>query len=402
MSTADDVASISHRLIDQDTDTGVGHASSPLGAWVLRETIRSSAADADRATRSAVDMIRQGDHPGVALRSATWAADHIADPGLRILSMQTRDHRPTFRPEVAALDVWTSAATGGIWGQFPVDFEPDPMATLVHPHAALAGPSVVAAVSTSTNATWQVPLIPTADSALCAAWGVSSVLRQRDSCGLALDPVVGVVGVTQTVARDGLACVSVIADHDVPRERVVAAAHRISRRLTGGDRLFLTVPPAVSASWWSVDDTTDTDPFGSPVNTALLPASGSWSHHDLYHSGEHYYDVFSTHLRERLRADHLDFRSRQSAAVWFTATGVTGTAVTAVRVDTLFPSVLTAQLEVDDPPVEVPAERDEPRSLTLRYDHPFATVVSSVSEHPHSPWSSLPVWSTWVTGATET
>jgi hypothetical protein len=363
------------------------HVASPLGAWLLlalagpasdgpdRAVITDAlGCDVDVAAQAAADLLASP-HPFVAAATAVWTAD--GEP----LNPDFARWQAALPPQVAigqvpsqaGLDAWAREHTFGLIDRFPIR-QADQAYLLM-------------ASALATKVSWQVPfdLVPGDRLGQASPWAgqLSQVLRTPDEQNrpghvqfIAVTPEAGDVAVHLAAAVGGLLVVSVIAQPEVPADRVLAAAHRIGAAKARGDtvagRDLADLPLGETALWLLREETA----VGTDACIAVLPAWTARSEHDLADPS-----LGLAAARNALAPGADPWQARQSAMARYTRTGFEAAAVSAL-------AVMLAMRR--------PGKR---RVAELRFGHPYAVVAVTLTGNGAAaadPWQGMPVFSAWV------
>jgi hypothetical protein len=411
---ADVPAAVSRFALELHAAVGSeGHVVSGLGLWLLAAlTAPLAQGDArgevenalglDSDTAAAAARVLLGiPHPAVRSALAAWTAPAADSAALRAWAgglPPAAELGPL--PTQAAADAWTAEHTGGLIERFPLPLDPATLLTLA---------SVLAA-----NVTWTRPF-ELADSALLGGpWAsrVPQVLSTGTTRQVLLvdTAAAGIVAVHQAHSRDGLTVISVVADNDTHRERVLHAAYDLattdtsSRTVTPGRHRAAARQRAVSLfdlplgeghSWTLTEEPTlTTHPQGrEEAGQALLPAwTQTTSTGDLAGLPKLGLGAAASGLFGLLTepgGPPVSATVSQSATAAYSREGFAAAALseTAVRLG----------------PRPSPREGVR-RTLHARFARPYA-VVAVASEYPDSPeareaasvWHGVPVFGAWVT-----
>jgi hypothetical protein len=362
------------------------HVASPLGAWLLLALAGPASTGGDRAVltdvlgcdvevaaAAAADLLSRP-HPLVASAAAVWTAGGtpLDDSFEQWLAGLPAEVSSGALPDQAELDRWASEHTFGLIKRFPIDLTADVYFVL--------------ATALATKVSWQVPfdLAPAARLGAGSTWAetLGKVLAtpeshrgapQGHSQFIAPTAEAGDVAVHIAMARGGLLVASVIAEHDVPAGRVLAAAHAIGCAHAVGapvpSRSVTDLPPGEGALW-VVREEASARPDGC---TAVLPAWSAASKHVL----EAEPGLGFGAAKHALTRNDDPWLARQSAMTRYSRTGFEAAAVTAMAV------ALAAM------------PMSKRRVAELRFGHPYA-VVAVASQPAPEPWQGLPVFSAWV------
>ena len=378
------------------------HVVSPLGAWLVlalagladdgaeagaREQLEAALGLPLRdAGRVAVELLEQP-HPAVAASVGMWWRDDVATDRLR-------DYE-------ARLPKATTARLLG--GQDRLDA----LGPRTHPradrpvsppdHARRAARARLGAGDDGALAA-AVHVVPGTE--LAAVWrpggfagGVSRALRSVSGHDVRLVPTraVGLVGAHVAASGDGLAVVSVLGPADAERADVLAAAYEVARGLDGvyiGDPVSLfDVPPGPSEFGEIVEDTAPSKGGLEPIEQgiALLPAWQAATELDLLRGPSGGAFAAAGQLLGALLPERpLRLEARQVAVARYTYEGFEAAAVTGLGV----------RMSAVRPVSEVPR-----RTLTLRFDRPYAAVAVAVRPPEGRPRSASGAPAAqWATG----
>ncbi|MDL9935996.1 hypothetical protein QSJ18_04505 [Gordonia sp. ABSL1-1] len=389
------------------------YAISPMAMWAqlaLLGSVSEQAApelfgDAAR-TREALWNVLDQPHPGCTISSMLWLGHGIDLPGIDAVAdkLAERGHW-TGRgiPDRFDIEHWTRQRTGGIIAEDPSG-EHDPIH--FQPFSA-APPALTAAVAAVTAGTWPMPLEICPAGELGDDWPISRVLRSSGpDCGLVRDRVLGLVGLTLNRCPNGLFVASVIADPHRSPDEVNAAALRVLRRFSSGERVFLTNAQlsAGEGDWWRVGS--------SPLyaggfveqqhNSSLMPAWSTTGSYDLMTYGLDHWRTLHEGVVKRVGPPYDTALAEHTTHLEFTATGFTAAGVSGSSI--VAGGLLTALL-ADTIPSEEPDALFTPATggtiVELEYCHPFAVIVGTSSEASGHLWQGVPLYSAWVAEVTE-
>ncbi|WP_022923536.1 hypothetical protein [Serinicoccus marinus] len=179
----------------------------------------------------------------------------------------------------------------------------------------------------------------------------------------------------------GLAVVSVIADPQVPRGQVLAAAHEAAARMTTR-RAPAALEVTRDGHAWTVTEHRETRPsFRDVIEewTGWVPPWRLVSDHDLTTAPGFGAAAAALEAFVLPAERPADCEVRQSAVAAYTATGFEAAAVTGMAVRA----------------AGMPQEQEVlVRRIHVRLDRPHAVVA--VALHDGSPWDRLPVFTAWV------
>ncbi|MBT0566448.1 hypothetical protein [Williamsia sp. CHRR-6] len=361
-------------------------AVSPVSAWVLRETVGIPTDSGSHA--AAVTLLRQ-EHPAIGLSAAIWMNSTCGVARINALADGDTVTVSTELPHDLDIARWVSATTGGSFDALPVQ------------PSAIAGTLALAATSTLTLASWVTPPSVVSSRSLTSTWGVQNVLRTNGAqCGLAWDPLLGVIGVVIDAA-DGVVMASVIADPEIDPVHVQAAAVRTAARFIAHEAVLLPgVPSQIRRDWWQV---IDVDPdVDDAENTAVLPAWSVATSTELVNGELGFFEAMWTGLGGELSDDNAAADAQQWCAMSYHAHGMWGVSVSAAHVGTrVWGNAMLAALRLPDPPPPPPTGPIVRLPVELRFTHPFAVAAVSVSQNHQSPWHLTPLLCAWVAEAVE-
>lgn len=386
---------------------------SALGAWLVLalagladDDAPRSEADPDAAAveagvglslpdagRRAADLLG-APHPAVAAAVGMWwrddaVTDRLSEYVRRLPAAATRE--PLAGQE--QLDAWARDHTLGLVDRFPAQVSPELLLVL---GSALA-----------TKVRWLQPfdVVPASQLAVAGERGgfaarVARALRsvRGHDVRLVLTQAAGLVGAHVAASGDGLAVVSVLGAADVAHEVVLAAAYEVALGLNGariGDHVSLFDLPSGRSELGEVVE--DTVAARGAVNrieegVAVLPTWQASTSLDLL-SGPTA-DGFrgaAQLLARLLPAGPTALDARQVAVATYSREGFEAAAVTGMGVRAAFTVVPREVLR---------------RTLTLRFDRPYAAVAVAV-DPPERPgtgaaWFGLPVFGAWIAEPSET
>jgi hypothetical protein len=338
--------------------------SSPLGIWLLlaactgdaqeRRLLAEFLADPPPALRAAIALwVRAADRTP---ELAEWAAG---------LPGQVEQGPMPTKPEA---DEWARRNTLGLIETFPLDID-DLTA-------------IVLASALATKVSWQRPFEvtdgPWRGTVRRLLWDIGP----RDS-GLLVTEAAGLVAVHRAEAVEDLTVLSISAEPRTPREAVLAAAHEIAAGRGAACSLF-ELSLGRGHSWELEEREIGTRSAGERherTAAATLPAWRIQSRLDLTRSDDFGANAALAKLQTLVGPQAGDeLAAVQAAVAAFTRYGFEAAAVTAF-------GVLRASLPLL-------RHRGLERSLTLRFDHPYAALAIS---RP----GSLPLFSAWVTDPVE-
>jgi hypothetical protein len=368
------------------TSNGTGSA---LGLWLLYALLAPASmgsaregleavlgTDADDAYARATALLANP-HPAIASALVLWYR--------KVLTTDSLSEYVGALPEVVAhgevpsqksADLWTKDHTLGLIESFPIAVE--------NPEVA-----VILASALATKVSWNSPLDIADATWLGGEFGDLVLTALLDYTGAIYDTeAAGLVAVHAKSTQEGLHVYSVIADESVDPTLVHAAAHEVSSGVAPQVSLF---DLELEGHAWNISEYRD-------PNVDALPES--------------YYSYLVAWLADSTRVPHdlidapgmscaletLDhfvipspkpneYSAVQAATSEFTRYGFSAAAITTSAISGLsMPRQGPEQLK---------------RRATLRFNRPYAVLAVAASE-PGSPWSSVPVFSAWVTDPQET
>ena len=384
------------------------HIVSPLGAWMLLalcargsdgrlrdELTKVLGMDVDLAATAVASLVEKP-HPAVATGAGIWTSREL-HAGLAQWLAQLPV--PVDRGEIpgkAALDKWAAERTRGLIRQFPVQIPPESL--------------LVLATALATKVAWVEPYLSVPSRELdgrdASDWSrqVERVLRSSPAEGhaqfIARTERVGDVGVHTVMARENMTVTSVIAQHDVQPDDVIATAYDLAVAVachqTIDARSLFDLPLGKSPLWTISEEeiVTSTPGEREEIYSAVLPAWSSEATHDLGRA-ELGFPAAAAWLAQLTRSDDLyDYQAKQSVVARYNRRGFEAAAVSAMG----FCGSAMAY----------PDQRGLLRRATLRFGHPFAVVavagawVDWLGDHSGRTrgsefWYGLPVYSAWVT-----
>ncbi len=383
------------------------HVASPLCAWLLLGLCAPLASGPERS--ELVDAL--GLDPGIAASRAVELIDHphqVVGSGVAVWNRPQFDTKQLAAwrkslpratetgdiPSQARLDDWAAERTLGLIRRFPLDVSADDVILLA---SALA-----------TKVSWDVPygLVPAAALGSSSRWATSlehvlaSPLRHpRHDQFVTETKQAGIVLVHKVRARGGLWVMSVAAASEVPARDVFRVAYELACAETvepgSVQRISLFDLPAGDGPMWMIqeDEAETASPDGrEEYCRALLPAWSANSQMDLTPDGLGFPSAARV-LSEAMGYRDLPFRAAQSAVAAYSRVGFEAAAITGFAVAMSRPHTVQGMR----------------RTADLRFGHPFAVVAvtvdddmkASVRNGQHGPWHGMPVFSAWVTEASE-
>ncbi|ANS79418.1 hypothetical protein SGUI_2022 [Serinicoccus hydrothermalis] len=356
--------------LDTQVLTGPGVCSG-LGAWLLLALAAGGgrATDADLAELEqalglpadeaveALTRLLDDPHPAVSAAVARWADEQSLTGDLAEWSVPERVEDGPL-PDQEGADRWASERTDGLIERFPVE-----ITELTR---------LVLASALATRISWLSPLTELEDGGLGTEGGTArhTVIETQAA---------GPVAVITPRSTSGLAVLSVIADPQVPREQVLAAAHEIAARATGP--LDGTEVTSDGHAWTLTEHREVRPSFREVVEewTGWVPSWRLVSDHDL--TGAPGFAAACAALEAFVlpAGRPADYEVRQSAVAAYTATGFEAAAVTGMAVRA----------------AGMPPEQEVlVRRIHVRMDRPHAVVAVALADG--SPWHGLPVFTAWV------
>jgi hypothetical protein len=359
-----------------------GHAvSSPLGAWLLLALV-GPAATSDRERdeltavlgtdlRSAATTAREllsNPNPVVPSAAAVWTMPMVETPELGRWrdGLPDRVDRGPIPSQVTA-DAWARAASLDLIPEFPLALGPDTLfvlATALATKVSWRRPFELASSGGLRSERW-----PALESVLLAKPSVNSQLVRTARAGL----------VAVHIARaDGLNVVSVIADPEVPRADVLAAAHEVAVGAAEPVSLF-ELPLGEGPAWTITEREAELTRSQEERCSALLPAWSVSSTHQLLGAPSFGFQA-ANRIVGGLIGSGGPSEAVQVAVARYSRTGFEAAAITGFARRT------------SGPPPKRPGLL---REAELRFAHPFASVA--VVADAGSPWDGVPVFAAWIT-----
>jgi hypothetical protein len=390
-------------VLEQHADASV---SSPLGIWLLLAACASGASGDNRAALEdalgctvddADDLLRAfmaSPPPALNAAIAVWVRTTHARPEL---AQWVRGLPPAVEsgsmPTQGEADAWADRHTLGLIQSFPMQLD--------------ERVALVLASALATRVSWQ-----TAFDVVAAAEHLGDTSPWRDTVTrllwdshparvamIAKTRAAGLVAVHQAEAREDLTVISVSADPDIPRDRVLDAAHEVaasarSHREVPARSLFDL--PLGSGHSWRIDEreirTRQPGERVEHVTGVSLPAWHIDGSLDLKASPLFGSAPALATMGELISDPAGGTEATQAALASFTRYGFEAAAVT------VFARTSAA--------VRVPDQRGTERTAILRFDHPYAALAIAGGPAPSGPtcrraktcssFTGLPLFTVWV------
>ncbi len=390
-------------VLEQHTRASV---SSPLGVWLLLAACASGARGAHRgaleealgctADRASgiLNEVMASPPPALKAAIAVWVSAAHARPQLaQWVRGLPSEVQSGFMPTKQEADAWADQNTLGLIKSFPVRID--------------AATKIVLASALATRVSWRTAfdLVPAVEHlGDTSPWHgkVKRLLWDSHPGAVAMitdTRAAGPVAVHQAVAEEDLTVISVSADPDIPRDRVLDAAHEVAA-CARNDRpvpaCSLFDLPLGSGHSWRVEEreirTRHAGQRAERIAGVSLPAWHISGDLDLQSS-----DLFGAApalatIGELIDDRDDDTEAMQRAVASFTRYGFEAAAVT------VFGRTAAA--------IRVSNERGTERTAVLRFDHPYAALAiagrpvssepSGRTTEPPSPSAGLPLFAAWV------